>query len=386
MTAEISFPDADVLMDEARAASGLTDYGDSGDLQTNLARFIEAAAREGRLDEAMARQLRGSIQQRLTNRLEIEAYYKAHPEIEAVEIGPVVSITGLPRTGTTALANIMSLEDQFRPLRSWEQTKCCPPPVAGEEARDPRRLAAVARAEWTVRNQPELAAMHLFDADTTEEDVELLGMSFQAQQLALPIYSYHAWWRQADLRPAFAYHRRALKLLQSRRPPDRWLLKAPAHVFKLDALMGAYPQAKVIMTHRDPAKVIPSNVSLVSEMHAQRGAVDPRELGRQNAEHWRIGMERAMASRARLGEDRFFDLNHRDFVADPFGSLRRVYDFLDLELTPATLARMQAWHAKNRSGAHGQHRYTAEQFGLTTAQLHSDFRAYIERFDVPLEA
>jgi hypothetical protein len=92
-----------------------------------------------------------------------------------------------------------------------------------------------------------------------------------------------------------------------------------------------------------------------------------------------------MAARARLGEDRFFDLQHTEFVADPMGSLERVYDFLGLDLTRETRAKMQAWHAANRSGVHGTHRYTAEQFGLSADQLRSDFRAYIERYDVPLE-
>jgi hypothetical protein len=379
-------PTAASLMAEARERLGLSDFGDfAGTLQADAQRFLDAVESEGlQSEESLARQV-DLVRRRLANRLRIEAWYEAHPELESAEIGPVVSITGLPRTGTTALVNIMSLDEQFRPLRTWEQDEPCPPPILEEEAEDPRRLAALARRDYMARERPDMLAMHLFDPDATEEDVEILGLSFQAQQYAMPIFNYHAWWRTADLSSGFAYHRRVLRLLQSRRPPNRWLLKAPAHNFHLDALASAYPDAKMIVTHRDPARSVPSAISMVASLQAAAGQVRPQEIGRRAAEHFRVGTERAMASRARLGEDRFLDLHHADFVADPFGSLERVYDFLGLDLTAKTLAKMEAWHAQNRSGAHGAHRYTPEEYGLTAAQLRADFRPYIERYGVRLE-
>jgi hypothetical protein len=379
-----TFPDPQTLMDEARRQARLCDFG-PGEFRPNLERLLDDVAREGLLTEAGAANFLALIRRRLVNRLEIEAWYKAHPELESQTVGPVASVTGLPRTGTTALINVLSLDDQFRPLRTWEQDRPCPPPVLGEEQEDPRRLAAVAHAERMKRERPDMAAMHLFDPDATEEDVEVLGLSFQAQQYAMPIFSYHAWWREADLREAFAYHKRVLRLLQSRRPPNRWLIKAPAHCFHLDALLSAYPDTKIIMTHRDPAKVVPSALSMVSAVQASSGKVELDQIGRHGAEHFRIGIERAMAARERLGEERFLDLHHRDFIADPMGSLERVYAFLGLDLTRATRAKMEAWHTRNRQGAHGEHRYTPEQFGLDGAQLRKDFAAYIERFKVRLE-
>jgi hypothetical protein len=139
------------------------------------------------------------------------------------------------------------------------------------------------------------------------------------------------------------------------------------------------------MTHRDPGKSIPSAVSFVAANQPRGAEYDPFEFGRRHSEHLRIGMENAVAARARLGEDRFFDVHHREFVADPFGVLQRFYKFLGRELRPQTLAKMQAWHAKNRSGAHGTHRYTAEQFGLNADRIRSDFDFYIKRFDIPVE-
>jgi hypothetical protein len=384
MSGAFAFPSPQQLTDAACAQTGLSDFG-QGDFREGLERYLDSLQNELRLGEAAAAQYLAGITRRLVNRLEVEAWYREHREVDDVKVGPPLSITGLPRTGTTALANILSLDDQFRSLRSWEQSKPCPPPVLGEDERDPRRLASLAAQERMAKERPELMALHLWDPDTTEEDVELLGLSFRAQQFALPLPKYHAWWRDADLTATYAYQKRVIKLLQSRRPPDRWLFKAPAHNYHLEAYFKAYPDARVIITHRDPAKAVPSAVSFVSALYPKDIPPDDARTGPLRAEHLRVGAERAMAARARIGEDRFFDVHHTEFVRDPFGVLERIYDFVGLEFRPHIRRKMEAWHAKNRSGAHGAHSYTAEQFGLSKPQLRADYAAYIERYGVVLE-
>ena len=141
------------------------------------------------------------------------------------------------------------------------------------------------------------------------------------------------------------------------------------------------------MTHRDPAKVVPSYASIVSAIFPPaRGERDLLRLGREVSEHLRIGMENAIAARARLGGDRFLDVHHRELNADPMGTLERVYAFLGLELQADVRQALSDWQRANRSGAHGAHRYTAEQFGLSAAQLRSDYDFYIRHFDVHVEA
>jgi hypothetical protein len=103
------------------------------------------------------------------------------------------------------------------------------------------------------------------------------------------------------------------------------------------------------------------------------------------SEHLRVGAEQAIEARARLGEDRFLDVHHRRMIADPMGTVRGVYDFLQLELTPSVEQAIANWQETNRTGAHGTHRYTAEQFGLSTAQIRADYDFYIEHFDVEIE-
>jgi hypothetical protein len=376
------YPTPETLLESASDATGLTDFG-PGDFREGLAVLLESLECDADLAPEAEANVVADLTRRLRNRLEVEAWYRAHPEIEKLALRGPVDVIGLPRTGTTALGNMLSLDPQLRALRGWEQAQPCPPPRSEDEARDPRRLAAIAQQDSV---SPELKAMHLYDVDAAMEDTEILGMAFHGQQMTLPVYGYQAWWRGSDCRETFAYHRRVVKLLQSQRAPDLWLFKAPHHKFHLEAIVAAYPDVCFVMTHRDPAKVVPSYASMVSAiLPPARGARDLVRLGREISEHLRIGMENAIAARKRLGETRFLDVHHRELNADPMGALARIYAFLGLELRDEYRATLRAWQAANRSGAHGTHRYSAEQFGLSTDQIRSDYAFYIRHFDVAVE-
>ena len=377
-----SGPSADDLMDDAVERAGLDDFG-PGDFRVGLEVLLDSLERDGDLSEPATEGTLEDFRRRLVNRLEVEAWYRAHPQTDDLRVQGPVDINGLPRTGTTALANMLSCDPQFRCLRRWEQERPCPPPVLGDEEHDPRRRAS---AEWVAEMNAAIGEKHIFELDSTMEDTELLGMAFHGQQFTLPVYTYQQWWRNCDMTATYEYHRRVAKLLQSRRPPDLWLYKAPHHNFHLEAFAMAYPDARFVMTHRDPVRSVPSWVSIVSSILPEaRGERDLHRLGREAAEHLRVGVEHAIAARARLGEDRFFDVHHRRLIKDPMGTVHDVYDWLGLELTPDVEATIERWQTVNRSGAHGQHRYTAEEFGLTDAQLRSDFDAYVRHFDVEVE-
>jgi hypothetical protein len=380
-----AYPTSAELMAQASEQTGLADFG-APTFRVGLDQLLNSLEVDARLTEAGRAAVRPMLLRRLVNRLQIEDWFRAHPQAAAAPLVGPVSITGLPRTGTTALGNMMSLDPQFRCLRGWEQAQPCPPPVTGTELQDPRRVGALRRNESLVRDQPEQQAMHLYEVDATIEDVEVLGLEFSAQQMTLPIFSYHAWWREADMRPTFAYHRRAALLLQSSRPPDRWLFKAPHHKFHLEALVDAYPEARFVFTHRDPAKAVPSYVSFATS-HYPPGTLDNhdlRDIARHIHRHLLTGMQRAMAARARLGDHRFVDVQQREIENDPLGTLARIYDFLGLELRPEMREAVVRWGEANHAGAHGQHRYTAEQYGLSVEQIRSDYEFYIRHFDIPV--
>ncbi len=376
------YPGADALMAQARESTGLADFG-PGDFRDGLEMLLDSLTRDADLNPATDEAVIGDLRRRLVNRLEVEAWYRDHPEVAEVPVRGPIDINGMPRTGTTALANMLSLDPQFRPLRNWEQAQPCPPPTLDTEADDPRRLQAVAEEQQL---PAEMKAMHLYDVNATMEDTELLGMAFHGQQYTLPVYGYHAWWRNADASAAYLYHRRVVQLLGSRRPPDRWLFKSPHHNFHLDAIVAAYPDVRFVVTHRDPTRAVPSWTSLVSAIFPPPARErDLHRLGREVSEHLRVGVERGIEARARLGEERFLDVRHRELVADPLGTVRRIYGALDLELTPSMEQAVLDWHRKNRTGTHGTHRYTAEEFGLTKAQLRSDYDFYIRHFDIDVD-
>ena len=377
------YPTADMLLAEATAASGgLTEFG-PGDFREGLDVLLESLERESDLNRSTDADVVGAFRRRLVNRLEVEAWYSEHPEIEQLTVRGPIDINGMPRTGTTALCQMLSLDPQFRSLRGWEQSKPVPPPTLETEATDPRRLELLAS---NAAVSAELAAKHTFDADATVEDTELLGMAFHGQQYTLPVFEYHEWWRHADMTSTFEYHERVVKLLQSRRPPDLWLFKAPHHNYCLEAIAAAYPDVKFVMTHRDPAKSIPSWASLVSSIFpAPDGERDMLRLGREVSNHLRVGVEHAIDARSRLDDSRFLDVHHRQLVSDPMGTVRGVYEVLELDLEPSVEQTIADWQQANRSGAHGTHHYPAEQFGLSADQIRSDYDFYIQHFDVEVE-
>jgi hypothetical protein len=177
-----------------------------------------------------------------------------------------------------------------------------------------------------------------------------------------------------------------VKLLESQRGPDLWLFKAPHHNFHLEAIAHAYPDVKFVMTHRDPVKSVPSWASIVSTiLPPADGERDLHRLGREVSNHLRVGVEQAIDARSRLGEDRFVDVHHRDLIADPMREVRRVYEFIGCELSLAVEQALLDWQVENRSGAHGTHRYTPEQFGLRADQLRTDYDFYVKHFDIALE-
>ena len=246
-------------------------------------------------------------------------------------------IVGLPRTATTALHYLLALDPQFRYPRVWEMVAPVPPPDPASAGDDPRRVAAASRGN-DVR--------HISSVDGPTEDVFIHALDFGNQEMALPVPTYRTWWRSADLTTTFAYQERVLRLLHSQWPPHRWVLKAPAYLFHLPELSRHYPDARFVMTHRDPTVALPSTCSVV--LDARRNvlpdvAQDQAALGSEMVEHFAVGVERAMDDRAVVGEDRFLDVGQADMERDPIGTAERIYGFVGLELTDDVRVTMGTW-------------------------------------------
>ncbi len=381
MTGGATAPAAQHLLDQAVLRAEASDFGPPGfraGLERALAAFGRLPLKPGLLDALHERLIED-----LANRLRIEQWYKDHPEVTDQQVEGPLLVCGLPRTGTTATVGMLALDTaRFRFLRVWEALQPVPPPRAEDGANDPRAVAAREAAQG--RENPE---QHIHDADGPEEDLALLApLTMQAYHGSLPMPDdYIAAWMDDDFSLYYAYQHRVLKLLQSRQGPSQWLLKAPAHLFRLEEFAREYPAARFIWTHRSPEKVIPSVASLQYTMQSARcepGALDKLEAGPQALAFWTEAMRRGLAARDKIGEDRFVDVWNDDVVADPTGTFAAVYEKLGFAFTPELQSRIEEYSQRNARGAHGKHRYSAEEYGLTPAHIRSAFRDYIERFDL----
>ncbi len=375
-------PDASTLIESAQTSTGLSDFGADG-WQEGLERLLQAASSDLTLDDRSAARLQAVVSQRLANRLLIEDWYRRQ-ESEPPPLESLVIIHGLPRTGTTALHYLLAQDPKFRYPRRWEYNSPVPPPDATSDADDERRLAALRQAQGATT----ASTQHISEVDGPSDDGVMLGLDFHNQETGLPLPTYTRWWRGSSLKTTYAYQERVLRLLHTGHPPYRWVVKAPYHNFHLGDMAAQFPEARFIMTHRDPAVSFPSACSTV--FTAQRNALpdqppDQVALGAFLLEHLVAGVDRAMEDRTAIGEDRFLDVSQGQLEADAVGTAERIYDFLGFELDDSTRAVMGGWAVNNRRGARGEHRYTAEEYGITKEEIRTAFGDYIERFDVALE-
>jgi hypothetical protein len=379
-------PGADALLAEARERTGLADFGDAS-FREGLDVLLDDLAR-AELSPLGTMVWRGRLLSHLVGRLRVEDWLARHPELERLPVPAPVFVVGLPRTGTTALSHLLAQDPATRSLRVWESAQPVPPPESATEHTDPRIEAATKQLAAMHQLSPRLAAMHEDTPTGPTENHDLLGMSFRTFHFEgmswLP--RYVAWWLACDMRPAYRFHRRVLQLLQSRCPPDRWMLKSPPDSFCLDAVLAVYPDARFVMTHRDPAAVLGSVCSLIHTMYEMTGKPPARErIGAAELASWSEAMSRLLAVRARIGEERFADVHFRELVADPLGTIARSYAKLGLPFTDAAERGIAAFAAAHPRGRHGEHRYQLADWGLAREAVHEAFRFYRERCGVTLE-
>lgn len=333
---------------------------------------MESVERDVSDDPLAVARIEAIVVGRLVTRLRIEAWYSEHEADAQHRVEEPLVILGLPRTATTALHYLLAVDSRFRYPRSWEVAEPVPPPGLGSEHEDPRRP----------REQPAVDVRHIAAVDGPAEDWPIHALAFDHAELTFPVPSHSRWWRSADHASLFPYHERVLRLLHSRRPPHRWLLKMPAYLFLLPELATHYPDARFVMTHRDPVAAIASTCSVVAEARRKRTPtwVPDSTFGPSLLDHWADGMRRGMAAREALGDDRFIDVSQQELEADPVGTAGRVYDFAQLELGGDVRAAMASWAADNRRGTRGEHRYRLEEYGLSAADVAEQFAPYLRRF------
>ncbi len=373
------------LMQEARAASGLQDFGDVPFVDA-LDVYVEALEREAQLDEARRSVAAATIVQLLVKRLQGVADRARHAELSREVVRAPVFIVGAPRTGSTHLHALLGQVAAVRVPRFWEMTMPSPPPDRRAAESDPRIEQVRAMTEAI----PKAMQMRHPVAPLRPEQCNLLlDTSFInfAPLASYDIPTYRDWFLDADHAPAYETHYRALQHLQWRHP-GQWVLKYPKHVFGLDALMTRYPDARFIWTHRDPAEVLPSVASLTGMMRAPTPGFDAERFGREWATLEELGLRRGIEVRDRRTDlaDRHVDVHYHELMGDPVGTVERICARFEIAFEPTCADRIRTWGDDHPKTQFGVHRYTPQEYGLDVASIRRRFAFYIERFGVAVGA
>lgn len=375
------------LVEAAMKTTGLTDFGPPTWWE-GLERLVDSLRHEAHLNTLGVEIARSDIIRVLTCRLQITSWRNEHPEVGRSGVDRPIIIVGQPRTGTTILYDLLAQDPRLRVPRTWEVDRPFPPPDRETYEDDPRIAEVQAGIDMVDLLIPGFRAFHPMGALLGQECMRMTAGEFRSMIFSVQYHvrSYNSWLlHEADLAPAYRWHRCYLQHLQSRFS-GRWLLKAPAHLWHLDALAAEYPDALIVQTHRDPLKVITSVSTLAH--HLRRMTSDETTVAQaaeQYAEDILLGIERSMDARDRkvFPDRQIIDVRFADFIADPFAVIRRVYAHMDRELTPAVESRMRDFLKAHPHDGGGKYRWS--DTGLNAAELRERFREYQERFGVSTE-
>jgi hypothetical protein len=378
-----SLAPASVVASAAKAA-GSDDLG-SDSFREPLGVFLSACETEAELTTFGRILITKMLAGALANRIALQRWAEQHPEVREERIVSPWIIVGLPRTGTSVLSQLLGLDPVARPLLQWEAAHPIPPPTLEGADEDPRIAQTAKEINGLMKLNPPLKAMHPFGATLAQEcvalfmyDVRTLALETQAH-----VPSYARWLEQADMAPAYAQHRLALQTLQSTQPTERWILKTPNHLWHLEALLAAYPNARIIWTHRDPGPVV---TSLASLANAGQRPLTSRSDPRPTAEEWKrkcaFALGSALAFDEKSDDGWCRHLHYDELMADPLATIRALYADSGGEVSDLHARRMQAFLDHRPKDVFGRHNYDPADFGWTYAGLAEEFREYTDRYRI----
>ena len=383
--------DVDALLEEACRQTGLRDFGPDG-FREGLSRLVASLDDEAGLHALGFGIAKRTVSNALEARLRLYDTVAREPAIARGAVRRPVFIVGMARTGTSILHEVIGQDPTLRVPKTWEVSQPIPPPERQNYQTDPRIAACDAELAQTDRLIPEFRRMHRMAAELPQEDVAMLALEFQSMifEASFRLPSYTAWLHGggADPGPAYALHRLFLQVLQWRCPAERWVLKTPAHLWDLEALLAEYPDACLVQTHRDPLKIMSSLTSLETTLRAMSSDdIHPKEIAQEwsalNAQAYDASVD--ARERGVVPPDQVIDIHFAEFMSDPFAAIPRIYEKFDIAYTPEADARMRAYLAAHSTEEHGRHAHRFEDTGLDVAEERERVKRYQEYFDVPSE-
>lgn len=364
------------LHESATTITGLTDFGEPDYLE-GLRVLLESYDREAALTPLGIKYSRSFLRGALIARALSEAAFARHPEHASVAVDRPIFVTGLPRTGTTALHRLLAADPANQGLEMWLTEFPQPRPPRATWKSDPVYRRIQSGFDRHHAANPEFMGLHYMSADDVEECWQLLRqscMSVSYESLAhIPTYS--SWLSGQDWTPAYARHRKNLQLIGLPDRDKRWVLKNPSHLFALDALMTTYPDALIVQTHRPPATAMPSACSLSAQATDGWSTVFREDvIGRDQLALWSRGLDAFADARRGYPSEQFADVDFSEFVANPLDTVASIYRAFGMTLTDDAHAEMARVHRQSRTGDRAPaHRYTLADFGLTAPAVEARF-------------
>lgn len=381
----------EAVLARARELTGLDDFG-ADDFRERMQVWLDEIRTDPNRTALAATVMFNLCVKHAANRLRIEALLARHPEIHDQEISAPVFVTGLPRSGTTHLVNLLAADTRFRSLPLWEADQ--PVPEQGEgpgpTGLDPRYVRCGQAWDRMRSNNPYLAAWHTMAPDSIHEDIELWANDFAGYNPEWIFQMMPAWQKHYlahDQTPHYEYLRTVLKILQWYRPGERWLLKCPQHLENLGPLTTVFPDATLVMTQRDPVGVVQSAATMRAYgARTMYHRFDPDAI----LEHWAALVERLLRSAARdrhlLGNGRVLDVPFHEFMADTMGTVEQVYEHAGLDLTDRARTEIAAYVDANPRDKHGSMSYDLRaDFGVSPEELRKRYAFHLDRHPVPVE-
>jgi len=385
---DLSFTESKAALQRAAVArAGSDDFGDSY-YEEGLEVVLDAYDHEARFSEVGRRIAYHGIVDILAKRLRSEQLLKQNPGVRETAIRRPIIITGLVRTGSTALHHLIGQDPAIQVIEYWLGNFPQPRPPRAEWDTHPDYQTCAKELELMYAADPELRKIHWMIPDGAEECRHFLAQSFTDDffEVNATVPSYIRWYEGRHMTEAYERHRRLLQLVGSTSPERPWVLKYPVHMKHLAALFAVYPDACIVQTHRDPSQVLSSYISLVAGFRGiYEQDINREAIAREQLAVWANGIERGLAVRQQRDPAQFYDLHFRSFRADPVGSVRRIYEHFGLPFSEESERRLTAWTQQNPEGSTGQHEHSMSGIGLTRDAILDRFTRYMEYFDITPE-
>ncbi len=376
------------ILSEAEKQVGIADT--ESFVYHNLERLVTAINQESFMSDEGFASAHKALLNDMVNRLEGLKWFQKHPEIANEVIEQPVFLMGLPRSGTTYFQYLFDCDQRFRLIRTWEAMTPSPPPGADPASAEERRKSWAELRKQMFPTVEGFDALHLHDEDGSEECHAFIEQSFGAAGLnnlyRVPSY-FDYLLDEADLEASYRVHKRQLQLLQWHTAKKPWALKYPNHLLAVPEILKVYPDARFVMTHRDPIQTLASISKMSYKLRSARTdqSVDQKDIGRYMTHFVQRHIDRIMATANSPYADRIIHVDYYALVDDPVAEMLKVHKKLGIDSPEEVCEAVKAWREANPKNARGANTYSFEEYGLDETTLEKQFSDYMAYFNIPRE-